>query len=621
MHIKNTRNNDVRFELMMDAGNGAQKIGHILIKALLEKGLGVFSDPVFPSEINPPKHNSRSMSGFILRVSTQKRCNSGSFTDLMILEHELFLENRLNERELTPDTAIWLDDHYQEKFSDNFAAQIKRAEKEGLHVNLFHVDNESRQLITSLKGHGKNLYYLGMFCFLLQLDLEKIEFWVKNLLPKLSDDQIEINLNLVRNGFTYAKTLFRESYDIPVIHDPEPQIMMDGNTALALGIVDAGILLYSGYPITPATSIMHTLADIFPSYGGTVHQAEDEISAIGTAIGAYFAGTPAITATSGPGLCLKQELIGFSQAAEIPLIVVDVQRAGPSTGMPTYTEQSDLAAAMFGSSGDNTRLVISVSSARNCFYAPAMARYLAEKLRMPVILLSDSYLSTSEQVFRKPLLSKLDTVTTLPEHIFRAFDLTPLPDEVPMVKTHQAIPGTPDGMRRVTGLNTNEDGHVSYSAEDNIRANQIRNEKLLTVKNCLKLPRLYGKNATEILEGHAAGNLLIISWGSTKGAVREAIDALNDAGLDVYSMHFKFINPLPWGLRELFMKFRCITTAETVQGNSARHSVFALLLRDETLCDIQSAICIPSGRTLKPFQIIEKAKSLLSDVKSKAGSR
>jgi 2-oxoglutarate ferredoxin oxidoreductase subunit alpha len=348
---------------------------------------------------------------------------------------------------------------------------------------------------------------------------------------------------------------------------------------------------------------MHTLAKVFPSYGGVVHQAEDEISAIGTAVGAYYGGVPSVTATSGPGVSLKQEFIGYATAAEIPVIIIDVQRSGPSTGMPTKTEQSDLPAAIFGSHGDNAKIVLSVSNVIDCFYAPQMARYLAEKLRLPVFILSDFQTANSYKVITKPQVCEMNSVDEIQDFVLERFHIQRLPDTIPMVRTNQANPGTPNAMRRITGLNTDQAGKVSYFSGTNHRSHEIRNEKVHIVQRALTKPEMFGKDS---------GDLLIVGWGSTRGSIEEAVQNAEKEGLSVSGMHLRIVYPLPLMLKDIFAKYKKVVTVELSYGDELKPSMLAMLLRSQTLKDVQPMISKATGRPIRPKVILDLAKEILN---------
>jgi 2-oxoglutarate ferredoxin oxidoreductase subunit alpha len=369
-----------------------------------------------------------------------------------------------------------------------------------------------------------------------------------------------------------------------------------------MGIIDAGFKLFSGYPITPASSVMHTLAKELPSYGGCVHQAEDEIAAIGAAIGSYYGGVPAITATSGPGLSLKQEFIGFAQAAEIPIVILDAQRAGPSTGMPTKTEQSDLPAVIFGSHGDYTKIVISVSNVIDCFYAPHLARYLAEKLRLPVFIMSDFQTANSYKVITRPKVVTMTNVDEIPDFVLERFHIQRLPGTIEMVRQQQSLPGTPGDMRRVTGLNTDAQGKITTSSVSSQRSHQVRNEKIHHVRRALTTPEMFGPDTND---------LLVVGWGSTRGALEEAIGLAQKQGLKASGMHLRIVYPLPLLLKDILAKYKKVMTIEVAYGDQLKPSPLALLLRSETLADVQPLIAEASGRPIRPKVIVGRVKEVL----------
>lgn len=592
-----------RFDLIMDAGNGAQKAGDILIKGFAKKGLYVYIEPMIPAEISPPKRTKYSMSGVTIRVSSQELTNIGSASQLMVVEQEILLDRRLDDEEYEAGGTVILDMGDQKRSPATYEKAISRARALGLKVLPLVMPDEAQAIIRDLNGNGKNMVYLGVFTALFGIALSDMNGFVSQVFKKLPQDKLDKNLQLVQSGFALAETFFADLFmHIPAQKDDREKILMDGNTALAMGVIDSGIKLYSGYPITPASTIMHTLAKIFPSYGGILHQAEDEIAAIGAVVGSYFGGVPAITATSGPGLSLKQEFLGLAMVSEIPCIVIDVQRGGPSTGLPTRTEQSDLFAAAFGTHGDATKIVLSVSGVEDCFYAPHIARYLTEKLRVPVIILSDYLTSVSYKVFEKLPLNNMDTIADILPEILERFYLSPLPETIEMVKTNQSVPGEDGLIRRVTGLNTDIEGTVAYTSQTNQRAHQVRNEKLHHVRRALQTPELFGP---------AEGDLLVVAWGSSRGVLKEAVESCHQEGISVSGMHLKIVYPLPLMLKSVFSRFKRVVTVETVYGDSLKHTYFSTLLRSETLVDVTPVLANATGRPLKPSQVVNTIKELV----------
>ncbi len=599
-----------RFELLMDAGFGAQKAGDILISAFAATGKYVYIEPMIPAEISPPPRTRPALSGVIIRVADFDITNIGNDADVIVAAHEIVLDRRLDDEETNPNCRVLLDMGDKPGNEDAYEKVCKRVAELGLTIIPFEVDAESKAIITSMAGAGKNMYYIGMLAAIYNTPKDVVNAKIqKTFGKKLKEEILQKNIKVFENGYDYASKSVFFSFEIESRTRTGEKIMIDGNSALSTGIIDAGIKLFSGYPITPASSIMHMLAKQFPAYGGVVHQAEDEIAAIGTAVGAYFGGTPAITCTSGPGLSLKQEFIGFASAAEIPLIVIDAQRSGPSTGMPTKTEQSDLPAAIFGCHGDNTKVVLSVSNVIDCFYAPQMARYLTEKLRVPVIILSDFQTANSYKIIDRPKANEITNVDDVPDFVFERFHLQRLTDTIEMVRPLQAAPGTPGGMRRVTGLNTDKEGRVSYFSKVNHRSHAVRNEKLHLVKRALTKPEMFGKEE---------GELLIVGWGSTRGAIEESINLCQNDGLPISGMHLKIVNPLPMMLKDIFSKFNRVVTVEVAYGDNIKFSPLAYLLRAETLVDIRSMLSKATGRPIRPKIIYQTAKEYIHEY---AGSR
>jgi len=596
--------NNIRFELLMDAGNGAQKAGDILIKAFAKQGAFVYIEPIIPAEISPPKRTPHSMSGVVIRLSNKEIANIGSYSNIVVVEHEILLNRRLQDKEFYKDCLIIIDQGARKRAEDAYLEVEQQCQAAGHPMINFQLSPEAEAIIKELNGNGKNMYYLGLMTRLFNVQKDIIIDLIKQTFKRLSAEKLAKNLAIFEQGLINESIPVEQTININVQAHTTEKVLLDGNTAMALGIIDAGIKLFAGYPITPASSIMHTLAKIFPHYNGVLHQAEDEISAIGTVLGSYFSGVPAITATSGPGLSLKQEFIGLSVSSEIPCIVIDVMRGGPSTGLPTRTEQTDLFAAIYGSHGDSPKVVISVANVEDCFYAPHIARYLTETLRLPVIILSDYITSVSYRVLDKLDQEKLNDISNISDKVLNHFNLNRLPKNIEMVKDNQNNPGVADQMRRVTGLNTNKQGFVEYSSDSNHLSHEIRNEKLNHVKRSLTLPEQFG-------DSH--GELLIVGWGSSRGVIAEVITELRSQGHSVSGLHFKVVYPLPLNLETYFKQFKQVVTIEMAFADHYKKTPFATMLRSETLIDVNCLIAEAKGRPLKPEYVIEKAKPLLKE--------
>jgi len=412
-----------------------------------------------------------------------------------------------------------------------------------------------------------------------------------------------LNLELLEAGHGWAEENLDIKYAIPASKPKDPQIVMNGNTALALGVLASGMEVCAMYPITPATSASHYLSDIFERVGCVVHQAEDEIAACAFAIGASYAGKCAVTITSGPGLSLKQEGIGLAVMSEIPLVVVDVQRGGPSTGQPTKAEQGDLLSACFGGHGDAPKVVMAASTIEDCFYSVIMARKIAETFNMVVMVLTDASLATAQQPFPRPdfneqwLAPPIDQ-SAVPEGASR-YDWDPRTGLAP-----RFIPGQPNGMHCLTGLAHDRLSHVAYDPEINQEGIRNRSLKLATFQKTLKAPAIFGDED---------GDLLIVGWGSTKGAIEEAVERLRADGKRVSSLHLKFIQPMPSGMKDMFRRFDKVMTVENTWSDSLdsehfdedsrRYAGLALLLRARFLVDVDCWGEV-KGQSIKPGKIV-----------------
>ena len=388
--------------------------------------------------------------------------------------------------------------------------------------------------------------------------------------------------------------------------------MVNGNTALALGVLASGMEICAMYPITPATSVSHYLSDVFERVGGLVHQAEDEIAACAFAVGASYAGKCAATVTSGPGYSLKQEAIGLAVMAEIPMVVINVQRGGPSTGQPTKGEQGDLLTAIYGSHGDAPKVVMAASSIEDCFYSVITARKIAETFNMVVVLLSDANLATGQQPFPRPKFSEGWLAPPIDQSAVaegsRPYDW----DRVTGL-ARRFMPGQPHGMHTLTGLAHDRDSHVAYDPLSNEEGLRHRSLKLAALQKTLRPLQVFGDGS---------GDLLVIGWGSTKGAIEEAVARLRADGLKVSSLHLQFLQPMAPGLKEIMQRFRKVMTVESnwsddpsdeiVDAENRRYSALAMMLRARTLIDVDCWTEV-RARPIKPGIIAEALRAKLQE--------
>jgi 2-oxoglutarate ferredoxin oxidoreductase subunit alpha len=449
---------------------------------------------------------------------------------------------------------------------------------------------------------GKNMFVLGVLCSIYSLDLEVAREQVGFVFAKKDERVIDANLRLLEAGCEWAAANLDIKFAISATKPREPRIVVNGNIALGLGVVASGMQICAMYPITPATSASHYLSEVFEGAGGLVHQAEDEIAACAFAIGASYAGRCALTITSGPGLSLKQEAIGLAVMGEIPLVVVDVQRGGPSTGQPTKAEQGDLLAACFGGHGDAPKVIMAPATIEECFYSIITARKIAETFNMVVVVLTDANLATAQQPFVRPrftaewLAPPVDQ-SAVPEGA-KAYDWD---DRTGLAR--RIIPGQPHGMHTLTGLAHDRVSRVAYDPQLNQEGIRHRSLKLAALQKTLKTPPMFGDEE---------GDLLVVGWGSTKGAIEEAVDRVRAEGHKVSSLHLRFLQPMPSGIKEMLHRFDKVITIENswcdslddeiIDEDNRRYSNLAWLLRARYLVDVEPW-CEVKGQPTKPGTI------------------
>ena len=592
-------------EIISDSGEGAQRCGQALGAIAARMGNGVWTVEIIPAEIRPPARSVAGASGNRIRLGSGPITNGGDETDLVIAFNEQVLLGRVRARELKGDATILLESMWRDdadpKIAASYADTHAKLVEAGYRVIEIPMERECRKLVNDAR-RGKNMFALGMLCSIYSLDVVLAREQIALTFGKKAAAVVKANVALLDAGFAWAEENLDFKYSIPAVRATEPQIVINGNTALALGVVASGMDICAMYPITPATSASHYLSDIFEKVGGVVHQAEDEIAACAFAVGASYAGRCTVTITSGPGYSLKQEAIGLAVMAEIPLVVVNVQRGGPSTGQPTKAEQGDLLTAMFGSHGDAPKVVMAASTIEDCFYSIITARKLAETFNMVVVVLSDANLATSQTPFARPKFS--DAWLAPP------IDQTPLP---PGSKAYdwdertglarRFIPGQPNGMHTVTGLAHDRLSHVAYDPEINEEGLRARSLKLATLARTLQPPPVFGD---------PEGDLLVVGWGSTKGTIEEAVERVRAEGLRVSSVHLRFLQPMAPGLKEILSRFKRVMTIEAnwsdhpdepmIDDSNRRYAAVAMLLRARYLVDVDCWTEV-RGQPIKPSTV------------------
>jgi 2-oxoglutarate ferredoxin oxidoreductase subunit alpha len=398
-------------EIVSDSGEGAQTAGQLFGTVCAKMGNGLWTVEIIPAEIEPPPRSRAGASGIRIRFGTKPVRNMGDEADLVVAFNEQVLYSRIDQNALRPGTVLLIDNKWAEsddpEVRDAYQKAIKDFHLAGYDVRDIPIHAET-SVLTENPQRGKNMWVVGALCALYNRDLELAKREVKALFEAKRKGQavIDMNYQLLAAGHAWAVENFDTRFDVPVEEQDEDVIVINGNASVALGCMAAGIEVCSMYPITPATSASHYLAADFHHAGGIVHQAEDEIAAVGFAIGASYAGKTAVTITSGPGMALKTEFLGLAVMSEIPLVVVDVQRGGPATGLPTKVEQGDLLSSLFGQPGDAPKVVMAPSSHEECFHFIVTARKLAESFRTPVFVLTDANLATAQACFTRPQLNE-----------------------------------------------------------------------------------------------------------------------------------------------------------------------------------------------------------------------
>ncbi|MCW8932700.1 MAG: 2-oxoacid:acceptor oxidoreductase subunit alpha [Gammaproteobacteria bacterium] len=608
-------------EIVSDSGEGAQKCGQTFGAIGGKMGNGIWTVEIIPAEIQPPARTPAGGSGNRIRVGSKIMTNMGNEADLVVGFNEQVLYARIANGAYKEGTIVLLENKWandpQEKIRDEYAFAVAEFKKNGLIVHELPMEEECLKIVNNARK-GKNMFVLGMLCRIYNRDPELGLNEIYKTFKYKGDKVIKPNKDLFNSGYEFAKNNLEYFYDIPPYEgsqdDLERIIVTNGNTSLGLGVMASGMEMLSMYPITPATSSSHYVAEVFQDVGGFVHQAEDEIAAIGFAIGASYAGKTACTITSGPGMALKTEMIGLAVMGEIPLVIVDVQRGGPSTGLPTKVEQSDLLASLYGEPGDAPKIVIAAATIPECFEFVIMARKLAEEFRTPVIMLTDANLATGVQPWLKPDIKE--------EWFSAPIDQSPWDKNVPAYDwdentglSPRPIPGQPDGMYVLTGLSHTERSKVSYNSETNQITSQHRSRKIAALQSTLKPPVIHGVNSQE-----EEGDLLVVAWGSTIGAIEEAVDNLRAEGHKIASLHLRFLSPLEPGLKDIFSRYKKVMTVEInysdepdapmITSENRRYAQLANVLRAQFIVDVD-CWSVVYGHPLQPGLVTDELSKRL----------
>ena len=591
-----------------DSGDGMQLTGMQFTTESALAGNDIGTLPDFPAEIRAPAGTLAGVSAFQLNFASQEVFTPGDDVDVLVAMNPAALRTNLGDLKsggiLVVNTEAFSEQNLQR------AGYTKNPLGDGSldRYQLFKVDI-TKLTVNALQDLGlsnrealrcKNFFALGLISWLYHRPIESTEHWIQVKFKK-NPEFVEANLRALHAGFNFGETaeLFAVSYEVkPAAIAPGFYRNVTGNTATAMGFVaasrKAGIPLFLGsYPITPASDILHELST-YKHFGVTTFQAEDEIAAAGAALGAAFGGSIGITTSSGPGMNLKMETIGLAVMVELPMVIVDIQRAGPSTGMPTKTEQADLLQAMYGRHGESPIPIVAAITPSDCFYAAFEAVRIAIKYMTPVILLTDGYLANGAEPWLVPSFDKLPEIPvefrTDPQGFF------------PYIRDEQTLarpwvrPGTPGLEHRIGGLSKEHiTGNVSYSPANHEQMMRIRARKVAGIAR--EIPPTQVGGAQE-------GDVLVVGWGGTYGALAGAIQELTARGKAVGHVQLRHLNPLPPDLADVFARFKKILVPELNLGQLVK------ILRAEFLVDAVGMNKV-QGRPFKISELVTRVQRML----------
>ncbi len=560
---------DVTVRFAGDSGDGMQLTGTQFSDTTAFVGNDIATLPDYPAEIRAPAGTLYGVSGFQLHFSSSDVFTPGDSPDVLVAMNPAALKSNLSS--LKPNAMIIVnEDAFDAKnikmanFESNpleddtlVGFQVYRVPITSLTVNALKDTNLSNKEIT----RSKNFFALGLMYWLYNRPLEPTLNWIMQKFAK-NQDIANANITALKAGYYYGDSidLFTTRYEVKPAKLPAGTYRsISGNEATALGFITASQvsslpLFLGSYPITPASDILHYLSK-YKNYGVRTFQAEDEIAGVSAAIGAAFGGSLAITTTSGPGLALKTEAIGLAVMTELPIVIIDVQRGGPSTGLPTKTEQADLLQAIYGRNGEAPVAVLAASTPSDCFYMALEASRLATKYMSPVILLTDGYIANGSEPWRIPAESELQKIQV--NFVKEDSDFNPYNRDENLARPW-AVPGTPGLEHRIGGLEKqNITGNVSYDPDNHDSMVRLRAQKIQNMQR--DIPDLE-------IDGDSKGDLLVLGWGGTYGSIKEAVDRARLNGYSVSQAHLKYLNPFPKNLKDVLSNFKKVLIPEINLG-------------------------------------------------------
>jgi 2-oxoglutarate/2-oxoacid ferredoxin oxidoreductase subunit alpha len=587
-----------------DSGDGMQLAGSRFTDATAMTGNDLATLPNFPAEIRAPAGTLAGVSAFQIHFASRDILTPGDTPDVLVAMNPAALKS--NRTELKRGATIIVNEDAFTKRNLEKAGYtsnpLEDASLEAYRVHRIPMTALTVRAVEAIDGvssrdasRAKNLFALGVLSWLYGRPTDVTERWIEKKFAR-TPAVAQANLAAFNAGWSFGETteLLDVQYVVPAATDVAPGSYrnVNGTTALALGLIAASArsglpLVLASYPITPASELLHELSR-HASIGVSTIQAEDEIAAAGMALGASFGGRLGVTATSGPGMDLKAETIGLAVMLELPLIVIDVQRAGPSTGMPTKTEQSDLLMALHGRHGESPLPIIAPSTAGGCFDAAFEAARIAIRYRTPVILLSDTFLASSSEPWRVPEVADLPEID--PEFATVADDgreFLPYSRDEHLARPW-AIPGTPGLQHRIGGLEKADgSGNISYDGANHARMTELRAAKIAGI--ALEIPPL-------AVDSEPGAGLLVLGWGSSEGAIRAGVRRARAAGLKVASAQLRHLDPLPANMGDVLRSFDRVLVPEMNSGQLAQ------VLRAKFLVDIES-FCKVQGQPLFAAEI------------------
>ena len=587
-----------------DSGDGMQLAGSRFTDATAVVGNDLATLPNFPAEIRAPAGTLAGVSAFQIHFASSDILTPGDAPNVLVAMNPAALKANLSEIDRGA-TIIVNEDAFTKRNLDKAGYAANPLEDGGLaeyRVHRIPMTTLTQRAVEGIDGvssrdagRAKNLFALGLLSWLYGRPTDVTERWIAQKFAR-RPEVLKANLAAFNAGWSFGETteLLDVQYHVKPADDALAGIYrnVNGTTALALGLIAASVrsrlpLLLASYPITPASELLHELSR-HAGFGVRTIQAEDEIAAAGMALGAAFGGKLGVTATSGPGLDLKAETIGLAVALELPLVVIDVQRAGPSTGMPTKTEQSDLLMALYGRHGESPLPVIAATTPAGCFEAAFEAASIAIRYRTPVILLSDTFLASSSEPWRIPAVADLPRI----DPAF-AKPSPPNGDFAPYSRDERlarpwAIPGTPGLQHRIGGLEKADgSGNISYDGANHARMTELRAAKVAGVAR--DVPPIE-------VDSDGGADLLVLGWGSSEGAIRAGVRAARHAGAPVACAQLRHLNPLPPNIEEVLRGYRQVLVPEMNTGQLAQ------VLRGKFLVDIES-LCKVRGQPLFAVEI------------------